>query len=94
MNCVFWSIGVVSFQGMGHLRRFPRFDGKSVTDVLGLNCYLCVWTVPMNAQHTNAADCLAAWVRAAFYPAADSYYGGRHKQSAHESLHYHEAHPR
>jgi hypothetical protein len=46
MNCVFWSIGVVSLQGMGHLLRRPS--------VL-LHCHLCPRTelLPMCLDRTR-----------------------------------------
>src|SRR6266481_7100358 len=46
MNCMRWSIGDVVLQGMGHLSVGARECDTTVTDVPGLKCYLCVWTVP------------------------------------------------
>src|SRR5258707_7714004 len=45
MNCVRWSMGDVSLHGMGTSSVCPA-SVLGVTHVPGLNCYLCVWTVP------------------------------------------------
>jgi hypothetical protein len=41
MNCVFWSMGDVSLQGMGHLHKVPKVlpmsPDNSVTHVPGLH---------------------------------------------------------
>src|SRR5216683_4511352 len=48
MNCVRWSMGDVSLHGMGTSSVCPA-SVLGVTHVPGLNCYLCVWPVPLRA---------------------------------------------
>jgi len=51
MNCVRWSMGDVSLHGMG-TSLVCRASVLGVTHVPGLNCYLCIRTVPRMSNPT------------------------------------------
>ena len=53
MNCVLWSMGDASLHGIGTSSVPASLSG--VTHVAGLNCYLCVRTVPRR-RLTNACS--------------------------------------
>src|SRR5438046_10491600 len=66
MNCVLWSMGDASLHGIGTSLVPASLSG--VTHVAGLNCYLCVRTVPVprltlirppvvNRESSPAAGC-------------------------------------
>ena len=48
MNCVLWSMGDDSLHGIGTSLVPASLLG--VTHVSGLNCYLCVRTVPLQVE--------------------------------------------
>jgi hypothetical protein len=57
---IFWSMGEVRLQGIGHLQGCPQFAG-GVTYVSGLNCHPCLRTVPSKGPNNRLKLTAAMW---------------------------------